>query len=537
MSEGIACPLCGTALDEVEPQKRDIHVNACLEKGTDRDPTSKPQKLLKQTSLYSFVIKHEASANGVTKPEASANGAICEKLSPYEATQSRKRKLDVAAQVETEYERQEMTLGFLQAEVFPDTPIKPEPGIKDEVDATVDASVTLVEIENDKISMEPDIKAPDLASTLAKPKKTPRKSLSKRLKRDQDAPKKRSMPSFKTLRFGQDIIAVDAFCYGAIPGVSAYFLTHFHSDHYGGLGKKWSHGPIYCTPATANLCVLKLGVSEEFLRPVPIDSPFKVEGINVRFLDANHCPGSAIILFNNDVLHTGDFRATDAVLENVRLHTTYLRELYLDTTYLDPKRRFPSQDVVIRACAEYCRELQATNQPRSFFTQSKPTRILVLVGTYTIGKERLAISIADILGSKMWATPQKKKVLMALHDAKLSELLDINDGLKCQVHLANMSELSFEKLNQKWTYLKKHYTNLIAFVPTGWTFSAKNPEFNRDVLHRKSAVRGPIRICRVPYSEHSSFAELESFCQGINVREIIPTVSCQHHDIMRNWQA
>lgn len=72
--------------------------------------------------------------------------------------------------------------------------------------------------------------------------------------------------------------------------------------------------------------------------------------------------------------------------------------------------------------------------------------------------------------------------------------------------------------------LAKHrlrFRRIVAFRPTGWTFSSKNP---RSISTCCTDPSGKIHVYGIPYSEHSSFAELCDFVQVVNPHAIIPTV-------------
>lgn len=59
-------------------------------------------------------------------------------------------------------------------------------------------------------------------------------------------------------------VLVDGFTYKSENCVH-YILSHFHSDHTGGLGKTFRHGLVYCTNCTRDLLVEVTGVREEFV--------------------------------------------------------------------------------------------------------------------------------------------------------------------------------------------------------------------------------------------------------------------------------
>ena len=58
--------------------------------------------------------------------------------------------------------------------------------------------------------------------------------------------------------------------------VNHFILTHFHSDHTGGLGKGFKHGIIYCTRTTKDLIVGITGVGERWVRGVEIGKRKKI---------------------------------------------------------------------------------------------------------------------------------------------------------------------------------------------------------------------------------------------------------------------
>jgi glyoxylase-like metal-dependent hydrolase (beta-lactamase superfamily II) len=57
-----------------------------------------------------------------------------------------------------------------------------------------------------------------------------------------------------------------------------WVLTHFHADHYMGLGKGFKQGLVICSPITAALVRLKLRVAPERLVVLQLGQEVQVEG-------------------------------------------------------------------------------------------------------------------------------------------------------------------------------------------------------------------------------------------------------------------
>lgn len=402
-------------------------------------------------------------------------------------------------------------------------------------------------------------------------------------------------------------ICVDAFRYGAVKGCNAYFLSHFHSDHYIGLTANWTHGPIYCSKVTGDLVKMQLRVAAHWVRPLEFDETVEVpgtEGVTVTMISANHCPGSSLFLFEKSIgkgngarkqriLHCGDFRACPAQVGHPLLKPEVQDSIsgktkqqkidvcYLDTTYLNPRYSFPPQNDVIKACADMCKSLApdqslmddtwdkinreaGTGTVSKFFTKvnadgevSEPNpktaskeRLLVICGTYSIGKERICKAIAQALGSKIFASKSKIRICSKLGDPELTALMTDNP-YEAQVHMQMLMEIRAETLQEYLNSYKPHFSRIVGFRPSGWNYRPQGASKSVTASTQPSIIpttqifqaqawrsrfgakdfvpqRGSTKeaMCfGVPYSEHSSFRELAMFIMSLHIEKVVPTVN------------
>ncbi|KAK6457860.1 DNA repair metallo-beta-lactamase-domain-containing protein [Scheffersomyces xylosifermentans] len=475
-------------------------------------------------------------------------------------------------------------------------------------------------------------------------------------------------------------VSVDAFSFAPHNTIDQYFLSHFHSDHYGGISKKWSYERvfksdsdyendakyrkiIYCTKITSRLLTLRFSIDPRFIKDLEMDTRYFVKaystsmdsigdlpdggcpseskepGLYVTPITANHCPGSALFLFESygidgrytSILHCGDFRVNKTIMQHPRLkrfniesqNFETLDKVYLDTTYMSPKYNFPKQELVCDTIADMFHDLiyeEASEDKEhasdslfskwfGVFTQKRITdflragpvnikkkKFLVLVGTYVIGKERLAIAISRRLKCPIYVSTinsrsDKLDIIRTYDDEYLDSVLVTDDlggdDSECVVHLVPMTIVgSSSELCNYFNHNRyfEYFERCVGLRPTGWTFvpgsrgiepsnaeeelegellvDKINPDANhlsqllalmksepsftymKDILpqaplpkavskQKGSHDKSLYRIYSLPYSEHSSFRELAYFSIFINTKEIIPTVNEHNPDTLK----
>ncbi|PWA99704.1 DNA LIGASE 6 [Artemisia annua] len=167
--------------------------------------------------------------------------------------------------------------------------------------------------------------------------------------------------------------------------------------------------------------------------------------------------------------------------------------VFLDTTYCDPKYVFPKQSEPV----EYI-----VSVVERFSKECKEKKVLFLVATYVIGKEKILVEVARRCGKKVYVDERKMSVLRAL---------GYEEG-----------EPNFVKMKEIME--GRGYDKVVGFVPTGWTYEVKKSNF-------AVRVKDEFEIHLVPYSEHSNYEELREYVKFLRPKRVIPTVGVDVGDV------
>lgn len=315
---------------------------------------------------------------------------------------------------------------------------------------------------------------------------------------------------------------VDSFLEG--DGDSIYFLTHFHADHYRGLTRK-VRGRIYCSETTKRLAVWKMNIPEEKIEVLEIGPAVEVSRVKVTAIDANHCPGSLCLIFETDerrILHTGDFRCDGRFyLRNPLLEGTYFDHIYLDTTYL--YKNVPSMQAAVESIISIIDQEKRKDRGRL-----APLKILFVFSGYLVGKEKAYLSVMKRYGFALALDDRRLGAFGCFSEGALQILGEeisaiLGDQVciereelctrKGRILVLEERSMNFHGIKKSIEAMSLKYDKVLAFSCTGHHLA----------LSKSTGLRGKIDLYRVPYSEHSSRAELLEFKTRMRYGAVINT--------------
>ncbi|XP_010672310.2 DNA cross-link repair protein SNM1 isoform X1 [Beta vulgaris subsp. vulgaris] len=515
----LVCPMCGIDISLWDEESRQSHANACLDnlvapKGD--SPGGAKNETLQSSDKPSVQSSEPASAEaavikwlhslGLAKYEA----AFVEQEIDWESLQWLTEEDLIAIGINALGPRKKILESLRQLRNKDN--ISEEQGNRDSVYAGNEAkkpamNKLITEYFSSPSGVKKNLASSRQQTTTAKSnscQRIPAKSFSNG--KNKDVPLWCSIPGTP--------FRVDAFRY-LRRDCSHWFLTHFHIDHYQGLTRSFAYGKVYCSMITAKLVNAKIGIPWEKLQVMPLNQKINVAGIDVTCYDANHCPGSVIILFEppngKAVLHTGDFRFNEEMANTLSQLGGHINALILDTTYCSPQYNFPKQEVVVQFVIE---AIQA---------ESFNSKTLFLIGSYTVGKERIFIEVARVLRKKIHVPAAKLRLLECLElPSEDMQWFTLNEH-ESNIHIVPMWTIaSFKRLKQLSSQYAERFSLIVAFSPTGWAFGKGKKNAGRA---GRRWQQGTIIRYEVPYSEHCSFEELREFVKLISPTKIIPSVN------------
>ncbi|XP_008810895.2 protein artemis [Phoenix dactylifera] len=301
-----------------------------------------------------------------------------------------------------------------------------------------------------------------------------------------------------------------------------HFLTHAHRDHLACIASNSSY-PIYATRFTKSLALRhfprledSLFVEIEVGESVVIDDPDGT--FSVTALDANHCPGAVMFLFEGEfgnILHTGDCRLTTDCLQYLPIKyiskkgsetLCHLDYLFLDCIFCRCSLKIPSKKSAIQ---------QVIN-----CIWKHPYAPFVYLACDLLGQEEILVEISRTFGSKIFVN-NSDCFHSLFHVAP--EVLSQDASSRFQVvAFPGLYERASEKLAEARAALQPEPL----FIRPSAQWYAGNDRLDMTQKQKPSLVeaeRDEFGIWHVCYSMHSSREELEWALQLLQPKWVIST--------------
>lgn len=302
-------------------------------------------------------------------------------------------------------------------------------------------------------------------------------------------------------------IAVDFWKVRQLQRVRLFFLSHAHLDPSCGITSSWSM-PIYCSPISRKILLQRFQLNQDVVHALELNVPHMIPmtgnenvTMTVTLIDAYHCPGSVMFLFEGyfgRILYTGDFRFKEEMLTTppfISITEKPIDVLYMDNTYCSPKCHFPVREV---ARQEVIAALEQHPKER------------IVIGLRNLGKEDLLTAIASHFNVTIKVSEERYKTLELLGVHEHFSTSDTNS----RIEVVQMVDITRQNMDI-WNKEKP----TIAILPTAIFTALGDFPFH-----------GQRDMIVVPYSDHSSYVELHRFVAAIKPKSIIPIVKADVRD-------
>ena len=185
-----------------------------------------------------------------------------------------------------------------------------------------------------------------------------------------------------------------------------------------------------------------------------------------------------------------------------------IRHLHLDTKYCDPKYIFPKQCEILEFIKNVVCELY----------QRHTKRILFVIGTNFIGKEKILLTVFNSLNkkSKIYVTRYKQIIYKLLNlNLNNKEIFTTNPN-ESQIFEVSINEINNKSLKNLLNINKDRFDYIVGFISNELISKPTKRKNGNNVI-----------IVKIPYAIHSSFSELKWFVRKLEPKKIIPTSNIQ----------